>query len=112
MKALKFALIAAIVACTMVSLANADEFKSKPKKVVSMTFDRAVKIPGLVTAIYEQVDPIFLNKIEQLYVVEVVYNGAIYRILGSRMNWISFFRPRPRPHPPVVKKYDGIMANE
>jgi len=110
MKALKFALIAAIVACTMVSLANADEFKSKPKKVINMTFDRAVKIPGLVTAIYEQVDPIFLNKIEELYVVEVVYNGAIYHILGSRLDWINFFRPRPLPR--VVKKHEGIMANE
>jgi hypothetical protein len=57
MKTLKFALIAALVACTMVNLANTDEFKSKPKKAVKMTIDRAVKNPALVMAMYQQIDP-------------------------------------------------------
>jgi hypothetical protein len=41
---------------------------------------------------YLQLDPSFLNVYEQLYVVEVTYNGTVYRILGSRHSWISFFR--------------------
>jgi len=95
MKNLKFALIAAIVACTMVSLANFDGFKSKPGKAVNMTFDRAMKNPGLVISMYEKIDPKFLDEYDLLYVVEVVHNGALYRILGSRQSWIKFFRPRP-----------------
>jgi hypothetical protein len=92
MKTLKFALVAAIVACTMVSLANADGFKSKPKKAVNMTFANAIQNPELVVAMYQQLDPVFLKKVEQLYVVEVSYNGAVYRILGSRQNWLMFFK--------------------
>jgi hypothetical protein len=95
MKTLKIALIVMFIATAMVNQAASDEFKSKPKKTASITFANAVKIPGLVDALYQQVDPKFLNKIEQLYIVEVVYNGAIYRILGSRQSWIRFFRPRP-----------------
>jgi len=91
MKTLKIALIATFVAFAMVSAASADGFKSKPKKEVKTTFDQAIKNPGLVLAMYEQIDPEFLNDFEQLYVVEVVYNGANYKILGSRQSWIRFF---------------------
>jgi hypothetical protein len=101
MKTLKFTLIALIVATAMVNQAAADEFRSKPKKAVSITFDRAVKNPGLVAAIFDQVDPGFLNRIEQLYVIEVTYNGALYRILGSRQSWLKLFRPYPVPMPAV-----------
>jgi hypothetical protein len=108
MKTLKFALIAVLVACTMVSLANADDFKSKPRKSVHITFDKAIKNPGLVMSIYQQVDPKFLNSIEQLYVVKVEYMGVVYHILGSRQSWLSFFRPKPIP--PGLKKGGGRIA--
>jgi len=100
MKTLKFALIAALVACTMVSLANVDGFKSKPKKVINITYDRAIQIPGLVIAMHQQLDDEFLNKIEHLYVVEVTYHGKLYRILGSRQSWLNFFRPKPGKYSP------------
>ena len=83
------------IATAFVNQAATDEFKSKPRKALNMTFDRAIKNPSLVTAIYQQVDPVFLNKIEQLYIVEVTHNGVVYRILGSRQSWLRFFRPRP-----------------
>jgi hypothetical protein len=105
MKTLRFALIAVFIATALVNQASADDFKGKPRKAVSITFDRAVKNPGLVMAIYQQVDTRFLNTIEQLYVVEVVYNGALYRILGSRQSWIRFFRPDPIPL--TVKTREG-----
>jgi hypothetical protein len=97
MKTLKLALIALFVATAMVNQAAADEFRGKPKKAVNITFDRAVKNPGLVAAILDQVDPKFMNTIEQLYVIEVIYNGALYRILGSRQSWLKLFRPDPIP---------------
>jgi hypothetical protein len=109
MKTLKFALIAMFIATAMVNQAASDEFKSKPKRALNLTFDRAIKNPGLVTAIYQQVDPAFLNTIEQLYIVEVVHHGTVYRILGSRQSWIRFFRPRPLL--PGVFNRDGVGLN-
>jgi len=95
MKTLKFALIAALVTCTMVSFASADGFKSKPvfKKVVKLTINKAMQNPGLVEAMYEQVDKDdVLNCKCWYYVADVTYNGNIYRITGTRHLWIRFFR--------------------
>jgi len=95
MKTLKFALIAALIACTMVSLASADGFKSKPKfkKVVNLTIEKAIQNPGLVVAMYQQLDAEdFINGNQLTYVAEVTYNENIYRISGTREQWIRFFR--------------------
>jgi len=95
MKTLKFALIAALVACTMVSLASADGFKNKPNpmKVVNLTLEKAVHIPGLVVAMYQQIDKDdFLNNTQLILVAEVVYQGTLYRISGSYEQWVLFFR--------------------
>lgn len=95
MKTLKFALIAALVTCTMVSFASADGFKSKPvfKKIVKLTISKAVQNPGLVIAMYEQVDKNDVINCKCLYyVADVTYDGNIYRITGTRYLWIRFFR--------------------
>jgi hypothetical protein len=94
MKTLRLALVATFVALTLMSLANADGFKGKPKKVVNITIDKALQDPGLEAAMYRQVDPSFLKNVEQLYVVDVVYNWTIYRIMGSRQSWFKFFKAR------------------
>ena len=104
MKTVKFALIAVIVACTMVGMANTDGIKSNPKKAVNMTIDEALKVPGMSQAIHQQVDPGFLNKIEQLYIIEVTHKNVVYRILGSRQSWIKFFRG------PIPKLYGKAKA--
>mgnify|MGYP001400361265 CR=1 FL=1 len=93
MKTLKILLIVTLTAFTMISMANTDGFKANPKKSIHTTFDKAMKDRGLVLAIREQVDPSFLNTIEQLYVVEVKYNNVVYKILGSRQDWLRLFRP-------------------
>jgi hypothetical protein len=94
MKTLKFALIAALVACTMVSLANTDGFKSKPvfKKVVNISIEKAMTCPGLVAAMYAQIDrDEAMSTPTNIYYAKVVYDGNIYRIKGTRGQWISFF---------------------
>ncbi len=94
MKALKFALLAALIACTMISLANADGFKEKPKfKVgVCMTLENAIKIPGLVRAMYQQISMLDLIDAHQhVYVAEVYYDGKYYRITGTFDQWMRFF---------------------
>lgn len=95
MKTLKITLIALLMATAMVNQAAPDGIKINPKKAVHTTFDQAMKDRGLVLAIREQVDPSFLNTIEQLYVVEVKYKNVVYRILGSRQDWLRLLRPYP-----------------
>jgi hypothetical protein len=95
MKTLKFALVAAIVACTMISFANADGFTGKPKalKVITLTIEKAVTVPGLAQAMYAQIDPEeLLNSPSAILVAKVVLNGTEYRIRGTRDQWIRFFQ--------------------
>jgi hypothetical protein len=95
MKTLKFAVIAAIVACTMVSLSYADGFKEKPKpvKVINLTLEKAAHIPGLVVAMYDQIDKDdLLNSTNHILVAEVTYLGTLYRITGTLEQWILFFK--------------------
>jgi len=95
MKTLKIALFATFVAFAMVSVSHADEFKSKPRFVqkISMTIEQAVQDPGLVAAMYAQLNPADVLHFPSLpYYGEVKYNGAIYRITGTRTQWIRFFK--------------------
>jgi hypothetical protein len=92
MKTLKFAMIAALVACTMVSLASAEGFKIKPKKALNLTYEKAIQNPGLVAAMYQQLDAEdFVNNTQHYLVAEVIYNETLYRITGTLGQWIRFF---------------------
>ena len=105
MKTLKLAVVATLVAFAMVSVANADGFKIKPKpvKVVNLTLERAVSIPGLVAAMYEQLDKDdFLVGTSHTMVAEVTYRGVLYRISGTLSQWTFFFMQQPTP--PVSDK--------
>ena len=94
MKTLKIALIAAIVACTMVSLANAGGIQEKPvfKKIVNLTLQKALHNPGLVIAMYQQIDKDdILSSMTHIYTAEVVYQGNIYHIRGPIDEWRESF---------------------
>ena len=91
MKALKFALIAALVACTMVSLASTDGFKEKPKNVVNISFEKAIHNPGLLIAMHQQLDKSILNNNQLVYTCEVTYGSTLYRITGTYGQWFRFF---------------------
>jgi len=100
MKTLKLALVAALVAFAMVTVASADGFKSKPKftKMVNLTIEKAVQDPGLVAAMYAQLsEDDILNFALPPYIFDVKYNGALYRISGTRAQWIRFFRLQGDP---------------
>jgi hypothetical protein len=97
MKTLKLTLIAALVAATMVSLANTDGFTSKLKtsKIINCTFEKALSDPGLVAAMYAQLNPGFLKDEQPIYVVRVSYAGNTYAIRGTYEQWVHFFRVIP-----------------
>jgi hypothetical protein len=94
MKSLKSILLASVVAFAVVNMAHAKEFKAKPIKAVNIVFAKAVTNPGLVVDMYKQLDPSFLQKPQPLYLVKVVHNKVEYRILGNRLQFISFFKNR------------------
>jgi hypothetical protein len=94
MKTLKFALLTALIACTMVSLANADGFKGKPEfnVGVTMTLENAIKIPGLVRAMYQQIImQDLIDAHQHVYIAEVYYDGIYYHIKGTFDQWMRFF---------------------
>ena len=94
MKALKIAAIALVAVFLLANVANADDFKIKPKplKIVTLTFAKAMTIPGLANAMYEQLSiQDFLEDTQIIYVAEVTFEGSLYRISGTRGQWIRFF---------------------
>lgn len=92
MKTLRFALIAAIISCTMVSLASTKEdVRDETIKVVNLTFAKAMVVPGLSIAMYQQLDSDFLGHLFKYCTKEVVHNGTLYRITGTYHEWYSFF---------------------
>jgi hypothetical protein len=94
MKTLKIAMVAALVACTMISLANTDGFKEKPKavKIVYLTLEKAVQVPGLAAAMYFQIDKEeLLSSPSAILVANVTFQGVHYRISGTRDQWVRFF---------------------
>lgn len=93
MKALRIAMMAVLVAVTMVSLANADGFGLKPaKKLVILTFEKAIQIPGMVTVMYQQIDENMMNNCQHTYTAEVEFKGYTCRITGTYDQWTLFFK--------------------
>jgi hypothetical protein len=95
MKSIKLILIATMFAATTLSNANADGFKNKPRfeKVVNMVIDHADQVPGLVAAIFVQVDVArLISNLEFPYLVQVYCRKNTYRIRGTRTQWIYFLR--------------------
>jgi hypothetical protein len=101
MKNLKSAMIAMLLVCTLVSLATAGNFETR--KVVSITFERAIQNPGLVAAMFQQLDSGFLNNIQHYYIMRVTYEGNIYEITGTYDHWVRFFESKWK-FPAVTEK--------
>jgi hypothetical protein len=101
MKTLKLALVATVVAFAMVSVASADGFKSKPpqfSKLVNITIDKALGNAGLVAAMYSQINPADIGPTGlPPFIFDVKYNGNIYRISGTRTQWLRFFLTQGKP---------------
>jgi hypothetical protein len=76
----------------MVSLAsNSTDGWSGKKLIVNISLKNALTIPGLVTAMKDQLDPSFLKVEQEVYVVRVRYGNTIFRITGTHAEWRAFF---------------------
>ena len=92
MKTLNLIMIVAILSLVMISYAAVKPTSQVTKKVVKITLTQAIKEPGLVKAIHTQLKMQSLQvEPHSLYVGIVVYNLVVYKIYGSRTQWIRFF---------------------
>jgi hypothetical protein len=93
MKALRIAMIATLVAFALATVANTDGWGTKPaKKIVNMTFQQAIQMPELVTAMYQQLDKELIKDELPVYTLTVELKNFTVRISGSYEQWNSFFR--------------------
>jgi hypothetical protein len=104
MKTIKLMIIATLLTFSAVSVTNADGFRTRPKvkQAHYVTIQQAVQDPGLVVAMHEQVSPnILYFYLGPTLTVDVNYLKIVYRISGSRGEWVNFF------HGPTIKKYSS-----
>jgi hypothetical protein len=110
MKSLRISVIAVIVALTTVSSSYADGIKLNPqlKASVSISIEQAIRIPGLVRAMYQQVTKEQVIAAHQhVYVAKVYYEGKVYFISGTFDQWIRFFQMDGGSYATTLEKFRG-----
>lgn len=89
MKALRLALVAAILSFAMVSYAG---IKPTPVNVVKITLKEALHDPGLQAEMRAQLKFNSLKVVKPgVYVGVVTYHKTVYQIHGTRTEWVRFF---------------------
>jgi len=100
MKTLKITIIAALITCNIVGMANfrlADK-SSGIKKIKNVTIEQALKISGLEEAMYHQINPDKLVIIpSHIYIATVTFQGTTFLISGTLDQWVRFFRKEGMP---------------
>ena len=94
MKTLKLALIATILSFAMISYAGNDTEKPQAKKIIKISLTQAMKVPGLVTAMHEQLNINILKQEPEavnLFSAKVRYNFNYYKVIGTHASWARFF---------------------
>ena len=103
MKIKKLAMIATILVIGAMSIPTASAVMVESAEKIAvlteirLTFDEAMEDPGLVEAMYEQLDISLLASSvtkKNWYVASVEYDDAKYRIRGSYNEWMEFFYKR------------------
>jgi len=101
-------LIVAIVACTLISLADGGGMTENPKgkKIKEVSIEQALKIPGLKAAMYHQIDQEdLMHSPSHIFVAKVMYSGTTFLISGTLDQWMRFFRNEGLP--PINKQRAG-----
>jgi len=93
MKNLKLVMIAALITFTSVGFAQTGEYIGKLKpETIKISLDEALAMPGLVEAMYEQLDESMLDgEPGEVVVLKVEYKDVVFLIIGKREAWLSFF---------------------
>ena len=90
MKTSSILMIAALIA--ICSLAHAQTETDGNHVTASIPLKSAINNPGLVHAMYEQLNQEFLNgTMQRVYHVKVIYKRITFDIYGSYDEWTLFF---------------------
>ena len=96
MKTLRLIIIATFISFTMVSVGNVINLYHgvQTVKIVEITLEEAVQDPGLVSAMYQQLNAGYFltGSYQQTYTLDVYYMNYTLRITGSLSQWKLFFR--------------------
>lgn len=98
MKTSKFVLVITFVAFATMIFAQAERPKNNEPAptantiLVKISLEKALMNRGLVKAMYQQLDPQFLqNEVPGLYTATVRYRKVTYAIFGTLKAWRHFF---------------------
>ena len=93
MKTAKVLIFATLLVFTSASISNAGGFeKQKKYKLVNVTLIEALGVPGLPPVMLQQLDIEDVLECDcTSFTANVTMGTAIYRITGSRQQWILFF---------------------
>jgi hypothetical protein len=94
MKKVKLVLIATLLTLTVVGISKADGFTGKTtvKQAISISIDKALQDPGLVVSMSQQLNiHILIFYMGPSLRVDVFYQKVLYRITGTREQWLEFF---------------------
>jgi len=96
MKTSKILMIVTVFAIAMMSSSITSHVNATPttKTVVQLNITEAIQNAGLVKAMYEQLNPNFLELNMQVYTQVVYHNNVIWVISGTANQWELFFRAR------------------
>ena len=94
MKNTKFALLLGMITDPNVQQEDENGQVVNRTKVVNTTFLEVLKYPELVMAMFDQLDPGFVNGERQLFITELVYDGTLFRMIGTYDQWRVFFSGR------------------
>jgi hypothetical protein len=100
MKTMKLVMIAALLTFGAVNMSNAEGAKSTPaltakpnvNKVIKISFEKAIQIPGLVAAMNHQLNlDMVVTPLGVPWTGSVIFQNDRYLITGSREQWEIFF---------------------
>jgi hypothetical protein len=94
MKIIKLVLIAALLTLTGVDIVKADSFSGKPalSQVINLSFDKAIRNPGLAATMHQQLNYHMMNPhAGPTWTARVTYQNVLYQITGTVEQWNDFF---------------------
>ena len=93
MKTAKVLIFATLLVFTSVSILNAGGFeKQKKTRILNVTLVQALGIPGLPSAMLQQVNEDEVTGCDcAYYTADVTMGNTTYRVTGTKQEWILFF---------------------
>jgi len=91
MNALKLRMVTGMIAFTMANLTTGMKTRNCLKDRLYLNFENAVKSHELIIALYQQTQPFFSRRHQDVYLAAVIVEETQYVIMGSYEQWKMFY---------------------